>query len=676
MTTAPNNGSHLQYRPDVDGLRAVAVLFVVGFHVFPEMIEGGFIGVDIFFVISGFLITSILLKSISDSSFSLLDFYGRRVRRIFPALLTVLLACILFGWFVLMPDEYKQLGAHAAGGAAFVANFVLWNEAGYFDSAAELKPLLHLWSLGIEEQFYVLWPVLLWQGLKKNRTSGLLVTTALVVGSFLWNVSGVVSYPVPTFYSPQTRVWELLCGALLAWRAPQQPGMENSRLFGALMSRAWFTRINDRLLTYWRMRNNALSVLGSILVGYGLYSLNKSSHFPGSAALFPVVGTMLIIFAGKDAWLNRRALSSRQLIWFGKISYPLYLWHWPLLSFARILGADVTDLPIRCLVVFTSVMLAWFTYRWIEVPIRASKNSIALVWTMTLVGAVGLGVYASDGLPMRLTEKSRSVAEIFTNPLPAIASFDCGDLIPALRNVQFDLGCSLSKNSLPTILFLGDSHMTHYKNAVWKEFADDPILMVAQTSCLPFASYMFSSENCRKRYEAVVAFVKDSKTLKKIYISGNWGYLMSGYYDKTGTNWRLAQTPGQQQITDFLSNGRDFLEMSLDAGKKVVFMQDIPNLDFDIRSCYQLRPTRLHFGKQDECSLSYPNYVTHVSNQREVISKLLSAFPQVTVFDPEAIFCDAKICHYQDDALPLYYNGDHVNWFGAGRVVKVLAELD
>ncbi len=675
MTTTLLNGSHLPYRPDVDGLRAVAVWSVVGFHLFPEMVEGGFVGVDIFFVISGFLISSILLKSIFDNCYSLLDFYGRRIRRIFPSLLTVLLVCILFGWFVLMPDEYRQLGAHAAGGAGFVANIVLWNEAGYFDSAAELKPLLHLWSLGIEEQFYVLWPVLLWLALKKTPASALLLTAVLAGASLLWNVSTVVSHPVATFYSPQTRVWELLCGALLAWQAPHLRGMENSRMYAALKSRPWLTRINDRLLVCRNVHSNTFSILGAALVVYGLYTLNKGSHFPGSVALFPVVGTMLVIFAGKDAWLNRRFLSSRLLVWFGKVSFPLYLWHWPLLSFARILGADVTDIPIRGFVVSTSVVLAWFTYRWIEAPIRAGKNSLALVWAMALVAAAGLGVYANDGLAMRLTDKSRSIAEIFTNPLPTIESFDCGDVIPALRNVQFDLGCRLSKKASPTILFLGDSHMTHYKNAVWKEFSDHPILMVAQTSCLPFASYMFSSEKCKNRYEALIAFVKGSKTLKRIYVSGNWGYLMSGRYDKTGPNWRLAQSPDQQQVTDFLSRGRVFLETSLEGGKQVVFMHDIPNLDFDIRSCYDLRPARLHFGKQGECGLSYANYATRVSGQRDVISKLLSAYPQVTVFDPAALFCDAHICRHQDDALPFYYNGDHVNWFGADKVVKALAQL-
>lgn len=660
MTISTLDGSHLRYRADVDGLRAIAVWSVVGFHVFPELFEGGFIGVDIFFVISGFLISANLLKSISDNSFSFADFYGRRIRRIFPALLTVLLLCLLFGWLALMPDEYKQLGAHAASGAGFVANIALWREAGYFDSAAEVKPLLHLWSLGIEEQFYALWPVLLWLGVKKFRMSALWLIVVSAGLSFLWNLSMVVSQPVATFYLPQTRVWELLCGALLAWHALHVPGR---------------SRLNALLTAYPTAMVNAVSVLGAAFIAYGMYTLSRTSRFPGSLALLPVVGTMLIIFAGETAWLNRRVLASQAMVWFGKISFPLYLWHWPLLSFSRILGFDATDISTRGFVVTASTALAWLTYRYIEAPIRAKKSSVVLACAMTFVAILGVVVYANDGLPSRLTDTSRKTAEIFTNPLPAVEGVDCGEVIPALRKVQFDLGCTLSRPMAPTILFLGDSHTTHYKNAVWKAFAGYPVLMVAQTSCLPFASYMLASESCKKRYEALADFIKTSGTLKEIYISGNWGYLMSGRYDRTGPNWRLAQPPSQQQTADFIARGQAFLKMSLDAGKHVVFMHDVPNLNFDIKSCYALRPVQLLPKEQGACRLSHEDYTSDVALQRAVISRLLSTYPQVTVFDPAALFCDAQTCRHQDDELPLYYNGDHVNWLGADRVVKELVKL-
>lgn len=219
----PNSGSknshhlpHPKYRPDIDGLRAIAVLSVVIFHAFPNLLKGGFIGVDIFFVISGFLISTIILNGLEKDSFSFVEFYSRRIKRIFPALLLVLIASFVLGWFVLLADEYKQLGKHIAGGAGFVSNFVLWKESGYFDNTSETKPLLHLWSLGIEEQFYIVWPLLLWF-VWKQRLNPLTITLIVMLSSFILNISTVQSDAVAAFYSPQTRFWELLTGSILAY---------------------------------------------------------------------------------------------------------------------------------------------------------------------------------------------------------------------------------------------------------------------------------------------------------------------------------------------------------------------------------------------------------------------------------------------------------------------------
>lgn len=207
-----------KYRPDIDGLRAIAVLAVVAFHGLPDLITGGFIGVDIFFVISGYLISTIIFEGLYKNDFYFLDFYARRIRRIFPALLLVLVMVFVFGWFELSPDEYKQLGKHIAAGAGFVSNLAYWSEAGYFDNLSETKPLLHLWSLGIEEQFYIFWPLLLWVFWKRNFN---FLTTALIltIASFALNAKGVRQDSVAAFYSPHSRFWELSCGSLLAWFA-------------------------------------------------------------------------------------------------------------------------------------------------------------------------------------------------------------------------------------------------------------------------------------------------------------------------------------------------------------------------------------------------------------------------------------------------------------------------
>jgi peptidoglycan/LPS O-acetylase OafA/YrhL len=203
------------YRPDIDGLRAVAILAVIAFHAFPSLCPGGFVGVDVFFVISGYLITGIILRQIDERRFGFLLFYARRLRRIFPGLLLVLAGCLIFGWFALLAVEYGPLGKHVAAGASFVSNFVLWQESGYFDTSAGLKPLLHLWSLGIEEQFYLFWPLLLFL-CGRSRKVSLALTVMLVVTSFYCSYRTAIGYPVADFYSPVTRWWELMVGATLA----------------------------------------------------------------------------------------------------------------------------------------------------------------------------------------------------------------------------------------------------------------------------------------------------------------------------------------------------------------------------------------------------------------------------------------------------------------------------
>src|SRR5436190_15040827 len=203
------------YRPDIDGLRAIAVGVVVAFHAFPEVLPGGFVGVDVFFVISGFLISGIILSALRTESFSFRQFYARRIRRIFPALSIVLAAVLVMGWFSLFADDYAALGRQVVSGAVFSSNLLLWHESSYFDIAAELKPLLHLWSLGIEEQFYIVWPLLLWICWKRNL-NGLTITVVIIIVSFVLNIVTAKSDPVADFYSPLTRFWELLAGGLVA----------------------------------------------------------------------------------------------------------------------------------------------------------------------------------------------------------------------------------------------------------------------------------------------------------------------------------------------------------------------------------------------------------------------------------------------------------------------------
>lgn len=371
--------SHIKYRRDIDGLRAIAVLAVLVFHAFPNYLPGGFIGVDIFFVISGYLITKVILGTVQKGTFSIAGFYARRIRRIFPALLVVLAACLAFGWKTLLAEDLTQLAKHVFGGATFSSNLLLWQEAGYFDKASEAKPLLHLWSLGIEEQFYVAWPLLMWAAWRRGISPAVLIgVTALA--SFLLNVVGVTHHQTATFYSPLSRAWELLLGAWLGYAGA--PASANQG------------------------RRTAASLVGLGMIVFAAFWLTSGSRFPGWWALLPVVGTCLTIAAGPGAWANRIVLARPAMVGIGLISFPLYLWHWPLLTLGRDL-VPAGDLG-RAELLLLSAGLAWATYAFIEKPFRyggGARGKVAvLAALMLVVGSAAAMVFVKAGVPSRYPE--------------------------------------------------------------------------------------------------------------------------------------------------------------------------------------------------------------------------------------------------------------------------------
>ena len=378
----------LQYRDDIDGLRAIAVLAVVFYHVFPEFVGGGFVGVDIFFVISGYLISSIILNGVMQEKFSFKTFYARRIKRIFPALIIVLTVCLLLGWFFLLPDEYAEVSKHVLGGSGFISNILLWTESGYFDKAAELKPLLHLWSLGIEEQFYIAWPLILYLGWKK-RINLFFLTGIMALMSFFLNIYLVQNDQAAAFYSPLSRFWELLVGVMLALSSL----IKNEKL---------------QALNEVELFQNAKSLLGACFIGYAVACLDKNASFPGWWALLPTIGAFLLISSGPNALFNRILLSNRLVVFVGLISYPLYLWHWPLLSYARITSEFIPTTTARIQLVVLSFFLAHLTYKLVEKPIRFTfvfkKITPVLSAAMVLVAIAGLTCLAMDGISCRFSQ--------------------------------------------------------------------------------------------------------------------------------------------------------------------------------------------------------------------------------------------------------------------------------
>jgi peptidoglycan/LPS O-acetylase OafA/YrhL len=386
MTDKTSYQLHPHYRADIDGLRAIAVLSVVGFHAFPDWILGGFIGVDIFFVISGYLISSIIFSNLEHDSFSIAGFYSRRIRRIFPALITIMIVSVALGSYSLFPNAYAELGKHIAAAAAFVENFALYAESGYFDSAAETKPMLHLWSLAIEEQFYIFWPLMLafvW----KRKWSFLRITAAIGILSFAANIYLTRTNPTAAFYWPISRFWELMVGGVLAYLT--------------LHRQHWIEPGKD-----------IQSIFGFGLLIFGFVLITKETVFPGWWGLMPTGGAFFVISAGPQAILNRYLLSSRLMVGIGLISYPLYLWHWPLFSLAQFVAGS--GFKIKIILVGLSIVLAWITYECIEKPIRSreKKISLPLFAAMILIGCFGYTSYEFGGFGSSLSEAKIGIRNI------------------------------------------------------------------------------------------------------------------------------------------------------------------------------------------------------------------------------------------------------------------------
>jgi len=460
--TSVSNSSN--YRSDIDGLRAVAVMSVVVFHAFPGegWLTGGFIGVDVFFVISGYLISKILFSEIETHRFSIAAFYARRIRRIFPALAICLAVTLAYGFVVLMPSELAQLGKHVFFGASFLANLALWSESGYFDIAASSKPLLHLWSLGVEEQFYIVWPLLLWLTFRLKATGRTIagVFTASFVANVVLSINDISS----AFYLPVSRFWELLAGAALA-RRPDVILNQNIRNWASLAGFA------------------------AIIASAVLFTADM--RFPGWLALLPVAGTAALIASGPDAIFNRTILSHRTAVWIGLISYPLYLWHWPLISFSYVIRGKPPTILLATAMVIASVLLAWMTYRFIELPIRFGSNRRKRTWITALcvaaIGTCGLAVWASGGVPQRFP------ADLDLQKINAATLDETYAATKDMKVLEFNgctggSGCLLGlRHGYPMVsqigsgdrgvALVGNSSMFHYGPRL-QQLADDGLLAV------------------------------------------------------------------------------------------------------------------------------------------------------------------------------------------------------
>jgi peptidoglycan/LPS O-acetylase OafA/YrhL len=624
--------AHPEYRPEIDGLRAIAVLAVVCFHAFPSSIRGGFIGVDIFFVISGFLISTIILQNLALGQFSLSDFYQRRIKRIFPALGLVLSTCLAFGWLALLADEYKQLGIHTASGAAFISNFVFWRESGYFDNASETKPLLHLWSLAIEEQFYIIWPLLLWIAWKL-KINLLLLTIVLLLLSFALNVSGIGPDKIATFYSPQTRAWELLTGAIIAHigLTSNQPRQLNTSLP--------------------RHTQNILSLLGLSLLVIGFFFTTNKDAFPGWIALLPVVGTAVIIWTGSNTWLSKHILSHPLLVWFGLISFPLYLWHWPLLSFARIIESEIPSKGIRLAAICIAILFAWLTYRFLEKPIRTSptqprRTALMLVAAMLGVGLLGVFVYKTDGLEAR-RNATPSLHEGETGHSPfhqyIYRNYSlCAEKTIADGSLRWEgmVQCGQSKDDPKVdVALIGDSHAEHVFIGLAEGLKDKNVAFFIRNS----APYLSNPE-----YSAIYAHLIADRDIKQVVL----------------TMWWIGRITPSTKAEILRAAGA-----LIDTGKEVFITDDVPNFPFDPQKC---RGRRWLSTSDPTCTMSQAAATEQA--YVHMLSEIVKADPRIKLISTQTLLCNGRDCNMTRDGKLLYRDYNHLNVNGSKYVGEALAK--
>ena len=651
------------YRPEIDGMRAIAVISVLLSHTFPSILPGGFVGVDIFFVISGFLITRLIFKDLQEKSFSIWLFYQRRIRRIFPALCAVLMTCLVFGWVILTPAEYELFGTHLAASAGFVPNIIFWREAGYFDKEAITKPLLHLWSLGVEEQFYLVWPIILLIGYKlcsQNLTQLLGVCLLLCLGSLALSVSIMFSSPVTDFYSPLTRFWELGIGGCLA-------------LSISLNSQ-------NCLKPTTNLPTNTINLLGLGSLIMAFWMINDQRVFPGLWALLPCIGTALIIFATNNHGSTQgigiqQLLSSKVLVSLGLISYPLYLWHWPLLSFARILEGQAISVTSRLVIIALSLVLAWLTYQFLEKPIRrkgSKKVAIVLLLLILFLLAMGIVLRKQDGFKNRnlgLMQADPTTMVVGEHRKMIMRTCHISDQIPA------DLDCFEDVRDPVRYAILGDSKaealfygLTTVSSAQGRWLLIDGIHPPALNSVSQNA-YLAKSQQA-------YSIIEKSPTIQVVAITSS----LRGIFQIDKLKGFIQSQDNSEEEFKVYSALISRLEAS---GKKVIFVIDNPTFP-DPTSCIsggltssQILNTVLSRQANPNCQYSYTEYLQGTKPYRDWVNRLQQVHPQLTVFDTAPILCNINENHcgtYEKNQF-LYSYSDHISDYAAKKIGVILTPI-
>ena len=653
----PLPADKVRYRPDIDGLRAIAVVPVVLYHAGVSLFGGGFVGVDVFFVISGFLITGLILDDILRGEFSIVRFYERRVRRIFPALFVVMGVCAAVAALVFGPREFAALGDSVTAATLFTSNLLFWRDSGYFAIDSERLPLLHTWSLAVEEQFYLFFPPLLLLLVKIGRARHWWWLIGLAVLSFVASTLMVGSDPTSTFYLLPTRAWELLLGAVLAC--------------GALAP----------------VRNvvvrNALAVIGLAMIGASVFAYTAQTPFPGPAALLPTVGTALVIYSGSGGLSHvGRVLGARPLVFVGLISYSLYLWHWPLLVFARYWSiVELTPAAIA-FTIAASVVLAVLSWRFVETPFRlrrafAARRPLfmAAAAAMAVLTVTGLAIHRQRGFIPGLHEQA-SDPRVPDSPWVRWGRCQQGLDAPARRIQPCDIGAAGVSASF---ILWGDSHARSVATAV--DSAATKFhragMLATKAGCSPLLGIHYARRrSCAEFNDRMLAYVKDHPELQTVILAGRWATSAEGEF--VG---RSSAPVGQRDLVDEYANGDGDAEGMFARGLKrtvaaltgmhrhVILVGQVPEVGYDVPSAVLVARR----SGRDVNALIAPSMKTY-ARRTAVVSEVLGSLADsraVVVVNPAVKLCDADRCAVTADGQTLYRDDHHLSTYGSRYVAPL-----
>lgn len=667
----------MEYRREIDGLRAVAVIPVILFHAGFSAFSGGFVGVDVFFVISGYLITSIILHEKNSGRFTIAGFYERRARRILPALFLVMLVCVPLAWMWMWPSEVKEFADSLIAVTTFVSNMLFWRERGYFDPIGELKPLLHTWSLAVEEQYYLLFPLFLGLILRTGRRATMVILIATGVASFTLASWMTVSGPGAAFFLLPTRAWEILIGAVIAFLLmnAETANWRSSRFVGELAGTA-----------------------GIVLIGLAVISLDETTPFPGLWALLPTVGTGLIIAFATARTVLGRLLGTRILVGIGLISYSAYLWHQPMLAFARLRNIADPSTPIilfLCACVFPLAFLSW---KFVEVPFRNRQRfSRKQIFAFALVGSA---CFVSLGLLTRYTPAlSRKLPpnvewEEFGAKLESV-----GDVceIQPLDGYPGVLACYFGdQNSTRIAALYGDSHARAISRELNKQFIADHIkgvkLLAGGCGTVPGIYDLRRTAPaevgaCESTFRNVVRFIDANAS--DVIVSSRWTFFLypiPGQIDELsfdnhegGIERNSFQTMVAVHSDGIVDTGADGKKAALEH-----FMGDLIGLNKDLIVVYPVPEVgwdiaKLNWFYYNEHGEPLPEISTSYALYKERNGFVMSVFDEfqglgnVHFVRPDTIFCNTLIpdrCVAQFNGVPLYYDDDHLSDAGAKLVVR------